>query len=169
MTLMLGGDSGPAIVPGSPETSFADQSDSTSRGWFPRWPPDGRQSIATNTQQITAFEEWIRNGAICLRTTRNFESFKHWPLNRYVTQRRPSHPIQRMRPMRSMHLFAASNKPSESSQLLRGQDRPDTARKPSTLQAFAYACGSDRVSSTITLSTAFANACRSTTGLRGLW
>ncbi len=72
---MLGGDSGPAIVPGSPETSLLIKA-IRRHADVSAMPPDGDKALLP--QQITAFEEWIRNGAIWPANYKKFESFKHW-------------------------------------------------------------------------------------------
>ncbi len=75
--LLSGGDSGPAIVPGSPESSLLIKAIRRHPD-VSAMPPDKDKTL--RPEQVAAFEHWIRAGAHWPTTFRKFESVKHWAL-----------------------------------------------------------------------------------------
>jgi hypothetical protein len=73
--LLTGGDSGPAIVPGSPESSLLVKAIQRHPD-VSAMPPD--KDKALRPEQVAAFENWIRDGAYWPATFKKFESVKHW-------------------------------------------------------------------------------------------
>ena len=73
--LLKGGDSGPSIVPGSPETSLLmkaiQRHDDVSA-----MPPDNDKAL--RPEQLAEFEKWIREGAYWPATVAPFERAEHW-------------------------------------------------------------------------------------------
>ena len=74
-SLLKGGDSGPAIVPGSPETSLLVKAIQRHND-FSAMPPDSDKALRQD--QIAAFEKWIRDGAYWPEGIMSFESTQHW-------------------------------------------------------------------------------------------
>ena len=73
--LLTGGDSGPAIVPGSPESSLLIKAIRRHPD-VSAMPPEKEKTL--RPEQVAAFENWIRAGAHWPTTTKKFESIKHW-------------------------------------------------------------------------------------------
>ena len=73
--LLTGGDSGPAIVPGSPESSLLIKAIQRHPD-VSAMPPEKEKTL--RPEQVSAFENWIRAGAYWPTTTKKFESVKHW-------------------------------------------------------------------------------------------
>ncbi len=76
-TLLKGGESGPAIVPGKPEESrlikaIQRQADVSAM------PPE--KDKALRVDQIAAFVAWVKAGAVWPAKTAKFETAKHWSL-----------------------------------------------------------------------------------------
>ncbi len=76
-SLLTGGGSGPAIVPGSPESSLLVKAIQRHPD-VSAMPPD--KDKALRPEQVAAFENWIRAGAHWPATFKKFESIKHWAL-----------------------------------------------------------------------------------------
>lgn len=87
--LLSGGDSGPSIVPGSPETSLLmkaiQRHDDVSA-----MPPDNDKAL--RPEQLAAFEKWIREGAYWPATVAPFERAEHWAFKPMETQDPPQVP-----------------------------------------------------------------------------
>ena len=76
-TLLKGGESGPAIVPGKPEESrlikaIQRQADVSAM------PPE--KDKALRADQVAAFVAWVKAGAVWPAKTAKFEAAKHWSL-----------------------------------------------------------------------------------------
>lgn len=74
-SLMTGGDSGAAIVPGTPEDSLLFKAISRHEDVSPM-PPEKKEAL--RPEQIAAFEQWIRGGAEWPASTEKFEATRHW-------------------------------------------------------------------------------------------
>ena len=74
-SLLAGGDSGPAIVPGSPESSLLVKAIERHAD-VSAMPPDVDQAL--RPEQVAAFVNWIRQGANWPANFKKFESSKHW-------------------------------------------------------------------------------------------
>jgi cytochrome c553 len=73
--LLQGGESGPAVIPGNPDTSLLmkavrRQDDASAM------PPDNDKALRAD--QIAAFENWIRSGAPWPAQSAKFEGAQHW-------------------------------------------------------------------------------------------
>ena len=86
--LIQGGESGPAIVPGSPESSLLFEAIQRHAD-VSAMPPDSDKAL--RSEQIVAFEKWIRAGAHWPANVKKFESVKHWAFE----------PIRAIEPARS--------------------------------------------------------------------
>jgi len=85
--LLTGGDSGPAIVPGKPEESLLlraiqGQDDVSAM------PPEKEQTLRPD--QIAAFQQWIKDGALWPQQSRKFEGHQHWS---FQPVRNPERPV----------------------------------------------------------------------------
>ncbi|HRA88112.1 MAG TPA: DUF1549 domain-containing protein, partial [Planctomycetaceae bacterium] len=85
--LLTGGDSGPAIVPGKPEESLLlraiqGQDDVSAM------PPEKEQTLRPD--QIAAFQQWIKDGALWPQQSRKFEGHQHWS---FQLVRNPERPV----------------------------------------------------------------------------
>ncbi len=74
-SLLTGGDSGAAMVPGSPESSLLIKAIKRHAD-VSAMPPDADKAL--RPEQVAAFEKWIRDGAHWPATFKKFESSKHW-------------------------------------------------------------------------------------------
>jgi hypothetical protein len=74
-TLLQGGDSGPAIVPGKPEESLLIRAIEREAD-VAAMPPDGEPVLRPD--QVADFVTWVKGGAAWPATTAKFESAKHW-------------------------------------------------------------------------------------------
>ena len=80
-SLLTGGDSGPAIVPGNPQESLLIKAIQRHED-VSAMPPE--KDKALRADQVAAFEAWIRAGAVWPEDNRKFESTKHWALQPVV-------------------------------------------------------------------------------------
>ncbi|HQZ64855.1 MAG TPA: PSD1 and planctomycete cytochrome C domain-containing protein, partial [Planctomycetaceae bacterium] len=85
--LLTGGDSGPAIVPGKPEESLLIRA---IRGQddVSAMPPEKEQTLRPD--QIAAFQQWIKDGALWPQQSRKFEGHQHWS---FQLVRNPERPV----------------------------------------------------------------------------
>lgn len=74
-SLLKGGESGPAVVPGAPESSLLMKAIQRHPD-VSAMPPEKDKSL--RPEQVAAFENWIRAGAPWPATYKKFESTKHW-------------------------------------------------------------------------------------------
>lgn len=73
--LLKGGESGPAIVPGQPETSLLIKAIRREAD-VSAMPPEKEKSLRAD--QIADFVRWIKSGAAWPANSRKFEATKHW-------------------------------------------------------------------------------------------
>lgn len=74
-SLIAGGDTGAAIVPGNPDESLLIKAISR-HDTVSAMPPEKKDAL--RPEQIAAFKEWILQGAEWPATTEKFEAIKHW-------------------------------------------------------------------------------------------
>ncbi len=74
-SLMTGGDSGTAIIPGDPDGSLLIKAISRHED-VSAMPPEKKDAL--RPEQIAAFKHWIRQGARWPATSEKFEAIKHW-------------------------------------------------------------------------------------------
>ena len=74
-TLLKGGESGPAIVPGKPEESLLIKAIQRQAD-VSAMPPE--KDKALRADQVAAFAAWVKTGAVWPATTAKFEMARHW-------------------------------------------------------------------------------------------
>ncbi len=75
--LVLGGDTGPAIVPGKPDESLLIRAIQRHED-VSAMPPDKEQALTQS--QVNAFTQWIADGALWPAASETFRSKSHWSL-----------------------------------------------------------------------------------------
>lgn len=73
--LLKGGDSGPAIVPGKPETSLLIRAIQRQDG-VAAMPPEKKHALRTD--QVADLVSWVKSGAPWPATSKKFEYTRHW-------------------------------------------------------------------------------------------
>ncbi len=84
--LLTGGDSGPAIVPGKPEESLLIRA-IQGQDDVSAMPPEKEQTLRQD--QIAAFQQWIKDGALWPQQSRKFEGHQHWSFQPVQNPERP--------------------------------------------------------------------------------
>ncbi|WP_397569326.1 PSD1 and planctomycete cytochrome C domain-containing protein [Schlesneria sp. T3-172] len=74
-SLLRGGESGPAVIPGQPEASLLIQAIQRHEG-VSAMPPDKEKRLRPD--QIADFVSWVSNGAVWPAGSARFESVQHW-------------------------------------------------------------------------------------------
>ncbi len=86
-TLLKGGESGPAIVPGQPEESLLIRAIQRQED-VSAMPPEKEQAL--RPAQVADFVAWIKAGAVWPAKTAKFEAAKHWAFEPLCTVTPPS-------------------------------------------------------------------------------